>query len=102
MGCACTRTSSARDRALDTSARPLTVEEKRAAQLRAAEDRERSNLNRGVGGEASAARLREQRLKDELVGKITGVYVATGQEVPLGLNLASVEALKLHYKKLVG
>ena len=70
---------------------------KRAAQLAAAEKRAAQEANRGLSRHSSkGAELSESARKQELVGRIQAVYHSLNKEVPLGLNLASVEQLRNH------
>ena len=52
-------------------------------------------LQSGIS-EEQAAKLKERRTKDELIGKITEQTRRLGKEVPFGLATASVDALRKH------
>ena len=87
--------------------------DKRAAQLAAAEKRAVEQANRGMGARGRGEQLSESARKQELIGRITEVYrvsvnefscISSSQvknkEVPVGLNLASVEQLPHHLESV--
>ena len=72
-------------------------EDKRAAQLAAAERRAAAEAQRGLGrGSTKALEQSEWAQKQELIGKIEAHYRALNKEVPMGLNMAVMEQLKKH------
>jgi hypothetical protein len=74
---------------------------KREAALRAAEERAASQMARGMTRE-KAEELQRKQTKDELLGKIQAHYAARKKDLPMGLNLASVEQLREHYNEIRG
>lgn len=87
----------AADSALNAQAKVGACRERAAM---AAESRMAAQRNRGVGDPRKAAEMMSRQQRDELLGKITEVYQARREPVPMGLNLASVEQLRLHLKQL--
>ena len=73
------------------------ADDKRAAQLAAAEKRAVVNANRGLGSPAKGAELNEAAKRQELIGRIQAHYRSVNREPPMGLNIASLDQLKNHY-----
>lgn len=70
------------------------AEERRSRVLEAAELREAlGGFKEGSVSAARAAEVRERRVKDELVGKLTEYHHRRREEAPIGLGSASVEQL---------
>jgi Small VCP/p97-interacting protein len=79
---------------------PADAEQRRILQLEAAEKRQQQNLTRGVQDVTKIKAVQESRTREEWIGRITEQYQRRGLEVPLGLNLASLQTLKEHYDKV--
>ena len=77
-----------------------SLEDKRRAQLEAAEKRIAANDSRGLGDSSRAATLSEYGAKQELIGRITEVCRVRGIDAPMGLGLLSLDQLKDTYAKL--
>lgn len=73
------------------------ADDKRAAQLAAAEKRAVVNANRGLGSPAKGLELNESAKRQELIGRIQAHYRSVNRDPPMGLNIASLEQLKNHY-----
>ena len=73
------------------------ADDKRAAQLAAAEKRAVVNANRGLGSPAKGVELNESAKRQELIGRIQAHYRSVNREPPMGLNIASLDQLKNHY-----
>jgi|LauGreDrversion4_2_1035121.scaffolds.fasta_scaffold25800_3 hypothetical protein len=73
------------------------ADDKRAAQLAAAEKRAVVNANRGLGSSSKGAELNEAAKRQELIGRIQAHYLSTNKDPPMGLNMASLDQLKNHY-----
>jgi len=71
--------------------------ERRQKALQAAEQRQNAPV--GVSKER-AAELARQRQREELLGRITEHYRRLGDDVPMGINVASVEQLRKHLDNL--
>lgn len=70
---------------------------KREAQLAAAERRAAAEANRGLAVRSTKGlELGAAAQKQEIIGKISAYYQGQSREVPMGLNLASVEQLRKH------
>mmetsp|Transcript_29658 Transcript_29658/g.75505 ORF Transcript_29658/g.75505 Transcript_29658/m.75505 type:complete len:169 (-) Transcript_29658:92-598(-) len=74
-----------------------SAEERRQRAIEAAERRQVPEAN---VSEARAAALRERRLKDDLLGKLAEHYARKREEMPMGLNAASVQQLKRHWESV--
>ncbi|CAJ1344927.1 unnamed protein product, partial [Effrenium voratum] len=74
------------------SAASATSAERRLQALEAAQKRQ---VAPGIS-KARANELSEQREKEELLGRITEQYHRLGEEVPMGLKLATLEQLRKH------
>lgn len=66
-------------------------QQKRLAALEAIEKRQAPGISR-----ARQAELTEQRQREELLGRITEQYYRLGDDMPMGLKLASLDQLKKH------
>jgi hypothetical protein len=87
-----------RDIAVGKPVRSIDSEDRRAKQLAAAEERARREAQRGLApGAKKVDELSESARKQELIGRIQAHYYSLHREVPMGLNLASVEQLRKHY-----
>ncbi len=73
------------------------ADDKRTAQLVAAEKRAVANANRGLGSPAKGLELNETAKRQELIGRIQAHYYSLNKEPPMGLNIASLDQLKNHY-----
>eukprot|EP00434_Breviolum_minutum_P000189 symbB.v1.2.000159.t1/scaffold9.1/size550961/15 len=69
------------------------------ARARALEAAERRQVPQGVSKE-KAKEMTEQKQREELLGRLTEHYQRQGEEMPMGLKLASVEQLKKHLDML--
>eukprot|EP00933_Yihiella_yeosuensis_P046369 TRINITY_DN41881_c0_g1_i1.p1 TRINITY_DN41881_c0_g1~~TRINITY_DN41881_c0_g1_i1.p1 ORF type:complete len:151 (+),score=28.91 TRINITY_DN41881_c0_g1_i1:95-547(+) len=81
----------------DTASSGLTQEERRRAALEAAERR-----NQKLPGVApgKATELARKHQREDYLGRITEQYVRLGEEMPMGLNVASNEQLCKHLQAL--
>lgn len=70
--------------------------------MAAAEKRATNEIAASGLSEEAAAKMKERRTKDELLGKIEDRCRRLGKEVPFGLRTASVEALRKHLEVLNG
>ena len=86
----------------DSGADPKASTEDRRAAAAAAAERRAGNWRQGGGGgnAQKQAALATRREKDELVGKITALYQARGDDAPIGLASSNVDTLKKHLDKL--
>lgn len=97
MGGCCSSTGASEPQQLGGLPGPDTAEEKRARAAAAAEARQAGNENRagstGISGERQQL-MRHDAQRQELIGKIEAKYQALGQDAPVGLRAASLEALR--------
>jgi len=56
---------------------------------------QRRQVQQGIS-QARQVKLSEERQREELLGRITEQYYRLGDEMPMGLKLASLEQLKKH------
>ena len=70
--------------------------DRRAAAAAAAERRANDWRQGGGGGQKQNARIAERREKDILVGKITELYAAKGDDPPFGLASSDLATLRRH------
>ena len=56
--------------------------------------------HRGGGGQKQNARIAERREKDILVGKITELYAAKGDDPPFGLASSDLATLRRHLERM--
>ena len=54
----------------------------------------------GGGGQKQNARIAERREKDILVGKITELYAAKGDDPPFGLASSDLATLRRHLERM--
>merc|ERR1719162_2253140 len=75
----------------------LSAEERRRKVLEAAERRQQNVP--GVS-QQKTAELRERKIREELLGKLTEHYGRKKMDMPMGLNLASSEQLRKHWEQV--
>jgi len=74
--------------------------DRRGAAAAAAERRASDWRQGGGGGQQQNARLAARRQKDELVGKITALYAARGDDPPFGLASSDLATLRRHLDRM--
>ena len=74
--------------------------DRRAAAAAAAERRANDWRQGGGGGQKQNARIAERREKDILVGKITELYAAKGDDPPFGLASSDLATLRRHLERM--
>ena len=80
--------------------RPVS-NDKRRLNAEAAEKRMAQSRGRGVANSKKVDESEQAAIKAQYVGRITTHYQMRNEDVPLGLNLLSLEKLREHYQNLV-
>ena len=76
-------------------------EDKRAAQLAAAEQRADKLATRGLAaGSSKGIELAEAAARQEILGRIQAVYQSMNKDPPMGLGLGSMEQLRNHLETI--